>query len=353
MSKWEAMSKFEYDDELDLKVLKNFLDIFEIVDKLGEGAYGNVYLVQTVCDDKPCSYALKILKEVNDRKIIDREIINIQEISKFPHCHPSFICFYDAFCFTIPYDEEENEPTAANQSAADDTPPRTEMFFVGILTEFIDGYTLKDYYDNMKTLNNPIKYEFVGLIAEWLLYSISILHGRGIMHRDIKPSNIMITKSNQLKLLDFGLSCHTDDEPDTRIKKILCGGSSGTPGYVAPEIYSSQYQYNKKKYYRTADAFSIGATLYYLLTNKTPYIFLADKKTNKGKEQQTPSQKAEEIKIKLKNNEIQWIYRPLPAHVPAEITYIVEKLLLNNPDERMNITDAYRAFRKYNLKSNV
>lgn len=336
-SQWKEHCQFEpgLDPDLKIKMLKNFEEVFKIVEELGTGSYGDVFLVKTLCDIEPCFFALKILKNPDQDDILNRETINIQEISKFPHCHPSFVCFYDAFGFTLnqktdirdDYDEYDDEgkdsEDTEDEGALDDAEP---IKYVGILTEYIDGSDLTTYCYNLTKEGKKIDYNLVASIGQWLLYSVGILHDKDIVHRDIKPDNIMFTKNNKPKLLDFGLSCHTEPEIDFKVQKIICAGNSGTKGFAAPEIYTGLYKRNPKKYYRTADAFSIGATLYYLLTCKHPYI------------------------IKSTEHEDRWIYRPLGPDVPSEITYIIEKLLVMNPDNRMSIMDAYNAFKKYNLR---
>jgi len=315
---WKDHCIFCHDDEFDIKLLKNFLQVFELVEQLGEGSYGDVYLVKTICEkDDEHYFALKILKDPMedkpvDKETINRETLNIEQISKFPHCHPSFVCFYDAFCFTI--------DMAALGAEVPEGKPQEEKF-IGILTEFIDGYDLYEYCKKLRKIGKQISPSFVSTIAEWLLYSISVLHSQDIMHRDIKPENIMITNEHKLKLLDFGLSCQTEEETDFKTKKIICEDNAGTRGFAAPEIYTGEYKNNKKKYYRTSDAFSIGATLYFLLTMRKPYVMLPDK----------------------------WIYMPLDYSVPPELTYLIEKLLEIDPDKRMGVNEAYQKFKKYNL----
>jgi serine/threonine protein kinase len=370
MSKWTEHCEFCHDQEYGIKLLKNFQEVFELVESLGDGSYGEVYLVRTLCDAEPHYYALKVLKNPNEDEIINRETVNLEQISKFPHCHPSFVCFYDVFCFYLDVSDgkttkkvndkslslnlknkslgknfpnktspgrifSSNSTSPKNSSSAsssnrssdedssdeDSDDSSLEVKYVGILTEFIDGYDLYDYTRNLMKLGKEVNPDFIATIGEWLLHSVQILHEKDIIHRDIKPENIMITKNYRPKLLDFGLACQSEEEIDFKTHKIICDGNKGTKGFAAPEIYDGSYKKNKRKYCRTADAFSIGATLYFLLARRMPYVMLPDK----------------------------WIYLPLDYKIPSEITYVVERLLELNPDKRMGIHEAYRALHKYNL----
>mgnify|MGYP001810706564 CR=1 FL=1 len=77
------------------------------------------------------------------------------------------------------------------------------------------------------------------------------MHSRGYIHRDIKMSNIMIDFDNEIKLVDFGLA--------TKCKKQH--KQCGTPGYMAPEIFTAT-QYNEK-----CDIYSLGITIYEMYSN--------------------------------------------------------------------------------------
>jgi|JI9StandDraft_1071089.scaffolds.fasta_scaffold619928_2 serine/threonine protein kinase len=90
-----------------------------------------------------------------------------------------------------------------------------------------------------------------------LLLALDYLHNTAKMaHRDIKPENMLIDSHDQLKLTDFGLS--SDD--------MISNKKSGTRVYMAPETYS-QNEFDLK----ASDVWSVGITLYRLLTTRLPY----------------------------------------------------------------------------------
>ncbi len=86
------------------------------------------------------------------------------------------------------------------------------------------------------------------------------VHDRGILHRDIKPSNVMITGTGRVMLLDFGLASSDDDARLTRT-----GAPLGSIHYMSPEQLAGEDVDAR------TDVFSLGATLYELLTNSLPY----------------------------------------------------------------------------------
>lgn len=125
-----------------------------------------------------------------------------------------------------------------------------------IVMEYVDGQNLKQL---VKTCE--LGEENVLIIAYEVTRALQdIWNDFSIVHRDIKPENIMIDSQSHIKLLDFGLSkqCNADSNTGmiTMEKAIL-----GTPGYMSPEHFM-----NFKNIDFRSDIYSLGATLYYLLT---------------------------------------------------------------------------------------
>lgn len=85
-----------------------------------------------------------------------------------------------------------------------------------------------------------------------------------LVHRDIKPENIMLDSGNYIKLLDFGISKSQNTSQESYL--TMTNTILGTPGYMSPEQYT-----NSKDVSIQSDMFSLGATLYYLLTNEVPF----------------------------------------------------------------------------------
>ena len=125
-----------------------------------------------------------------------------------------------------------------------------------IVTEFIDGQTLKQFLSGAP-LRHP---EIAALIAIEVCGALAHAHGVGVLHRDVKPENVMVRKDGLLKLMDFGIAQVLDLERMTVTGQLL-----GSPAYMAPEIVEG-----KQLDFRT-DVFSVGIMLYLLATGSLPF----------------------------------------------------------------------------------
>ncbi len=125
-----------------------------------------------------------------------------------------------------------------------------------IVTEFIDGLTLKQFFATRK----PPMPEVAALIMVGVARALCHAHAAGIIHRDIKPENVMVRRDGVLKLMDFGVAQVIDLERMTVTGQLL-----GSPAYMAPEIFEG-----KPLDFRT-DVFSMGVLLYQLATGALPF----------------------------------------------------------------------------------
>jgi serine/threonine-protein kinase len=89
---------------------------------------------------------------------------------------------------------------------------------------------------------------------------LQAVHDRGIIHRDIKPANIMVSREGRILLMDFGLVHTIENESGRRERSVV-----GTPAFMSPE------QCLGDDLDGSSDVYSMGCTLYYLLTGKGPY----------------------------------------------------------------------------------
>jgi predicted Ser/Thr protein kinase len=93
--------------------------------------------------------------------------------------------------------------------------------------------------------------------------ALDFAHASGVIHRDIKPANIMITEAGKVMIMDFGLAKQEEGESSL----TASGQVIGTPAYMSPE----QAMGDKKAIGKSTDIYSLGATLYHLVTGFTPY----------------------------------------------------------------------------------
>jgi serine/threonine protein kinase len=116
-----------------------------------------------------------------------------------------------------------------------------------MLIEYVNGKTL----DTMKGLSVPRLVQVFEKIASGLVH----MHRRGVCHADLKPGNIMLSKTGEVKILDYGLAW---------IRGHSKGRVQGTPEYMAPE------QAQKQVVNERTDIYNFGATMYRLLTWRLP-----------------------------------------------------------------------------------
>jgi len=125
-----------------------------------------------------------------------------------------------------------------------------------IVTEHVHGArTLAAYCkpDNLLPLDDVV--EIIYKCAKALHYA----HSRGVIHRDIKPSNLMLTQSNDVRIIDFGIALVADSD----ISRIE--GIAGSPSYMSPEQVQSLDITNR------SDLYSLGAVMYEMLTGFRPF----------------------------------------------------------------------------------
>lgn len=191
---------------------------YDILEEIGSGGMGVVYKAY---DNKLQRFvALKVVDTHHNLKRFAAEYTAMANLN-----HPHIVQFYEC--------GESPQPF--------------------LTMEYIDGQTLADY-DKSK-INRRFIIDLFIKVCEALAYA----HSKDIIHRDLKPSNIMIDNDGQPKIMDFGLVKIMEGESISVQGEIL-----GTPTYMSPEQV-------KGKCTKKSDIYSIGATLYELLTHKKIY----------------------------------------------------------------------------------
>ncbi len=125
-----------------------------------------------------------------------------------------------------------------------------------IVMEYLDGITLREYLDNKGAL--PWKEAFI--YALQILRALEHAHGKGIIHRDIKPQNVMLLKSGEIKVTDFGIAKLPSSHSLTLTQKAI-----GTVYYISPE------QACGKNTTFASDIYSLGIMLYEAVTGALPF----------------------------------------------------------------------------------
>lgn len=204
------------------------LSHYRIIEKLGAGGMGEVFLAQDLKLDRKVAIKILPLKSIENEQARKRLLREAKAAATLDHPN---IC-------TI---HEVNEDT--------DSP--------FIVMQYIDGVTLWS-----KVRNNPMAPAEVVNIGVQAAEALAEAHSRGVIHRDIKPQNLMITARGQIKILDFGLAKQILPEPSTgsgvKTETLLTeeGQIVGTVGYMSPEQLRG-YEMDAR-----SDLFSLGVTLY-------------------------------------------------------------------------------------------
>ncbi len=210
-------------------------------------------------------------------------------------------------------------------SSTDDRPFFAMRLIDGeTLAAKIDRYHGRRKYDGQ---GGEHSVEFHNLLARFVSVcnTIAYAHNRGVLHRDIKPENIMIGKYGETLVLDWGLAATIQRDATAKASgevtlKPTSGESSGltdscivgTPSYMSPEQADGAGGVGK-----AADIYSLGATLYNLLTNESP-IHGGDVTT---------------ILNKVRRGEIRPL-REVDPHVPRPLAAMCEKAMALRPEER-------------------
>ena len=206
---------------------------YKILQELGRGGMGAVYLAERADDQFEKYVAIKIIKRGMDTDAVVRHFqIERQILASLEH--PNIARLLDA--------------------------STTESGVPYFIMEYIDGLPIDVYCDRSSlSLTERLK-----LFRE-ICAAVSYAHRHLVVHRDLKPSNIVVTSDGMPKLLDFGIAKIL--EPGSDIPKATTGLHLMTPEYASPE------QARGLPVTTVSDVYSLGVVLYELLTGQLPYRF--------------------------------------------------------------------------------
>jgi len=193
---------------------------YRIVSSLGSGGFGAVYLAEDTWIDKKVAL-----------KVPHKQALDFSEMLKEPRLLASM--------------SHPNIVTVLTAEKQDD------VFF--IVMEYVQGETLEQIIMREGALDLTRALDFTCQICN----AVDHAHGAGILHRDLRPGNMLVSDTGLLKVTDFGTS---------RLLEIAAHGTTviGSPPYMAPE------QFHGKAVF-ASDVYSIGITMYQMLTGTLPY----------------------------------------------------------------------------------
>jgi predicted Ser/Thr protein kinase len=204
---------------------------YEIVDEIGRGAMGVVYLAWDPLIGR--QVALKVLQISSP--LSDEELRQIRR--RFIHEAQSAGILSHRNIVTIHDVVEESEEHAT---------------FIAM--EYVRGTDVKQLLKG-----GPLDLGFTGDVVSQVAEALDYAHARGVVHRDIKPANILITADRQVKITDFGIARMTSSNL-TQDTQLL-----GTPNYMAPEqVLGGELDHR-------VDVFALGVLLYEMLTGQKPF----------------------------------------------------------------------------------
>ncbi|KAM9839502.1 TRAF2 and NCK interacting kinase b isoform 3-T3 [Aulostomus maculatus] len=212
-------------DEIDLSALRDPAGIFELVELVGNGTYGQVYKGRHVKTGQLA--AIKVMDVTGDEEEEIKAEINM--LKKYSH-HRNIATYYGAFI-------KKNPPGMDDQ--------------LWLVMEFCGAGSVTDLIKNTK--GNTLKEEWIAYICREILRGLTHLHQHKVIHRDIKGQNVLLTENAEVKLVDFGVSAQLDRTVGRRNTFI------GTPYWMAPEVIACD-ENPDATYDFKSDLWSLGIT---------------------------------------------------------------------------------------------
>ena len=130
-----------------------------------------------------------------------------------------------------------------------------------LVMEYVEGSDVKE----LVAENGPLPYRTVADYVRQAADGLSYAHSRGLVHRDVKPANLLVDKSGTVKILDLGL-VRFSDEVQGSLTVEYDENMIGTVDYLAPEQAMNSHKADAR-----ADIYSLGCTLYFMLTGNPPF----------------------------------------------------------------------------------
>ncbi|HEY7313043.1 MAG TPA: serine/threonine-protein kinase [Gemmataceae bacterium] len=205
---------------------------YQLLERLGQGAMGTVYKARQMSMNRLVAVKVLLPRLIADPKFLQRLTREAHLAARLSH---------------------NNIIQAIDVGSAGPL-----HYFV---MELVEGQTIREIVDKGKVYPEREAVEIILQIAQALQHA----HRRGLIHRDVKPANIVLTTEGIAKLADLGMARETEDAALARLEK---GVTMGTPYYIAPEQVRGREDIDGR-----ADIYSLGATLYHMVTGHPPFHY--------------------------------------------------------------------------------
>lgn len=214
-----------------------FLGKYRLLSLLGKGGMSAVYLAEHVLMRRRCAVKVLPFKRNNDSSYLGRFHREAQAIASLDH--PNIVRAYDV-------DHEMDG----------DTP----IHF--LVMEYVEGRSLHEVIQQDGVLSFDRAADYIRQAADGLQYA----HKAGLVHRDIKPGNLLLDRNGVVRILDLGLARFSAEGDDHSLTVAHDEKVLGTADYLAPEQALDSHKVDSR-----ADIYSLGCTLYFLLTASPPF----------------------------------------------------------------------------------
>jgi serine/threonine protein kinase len=265
---------------------------YRLLERLGAGGMGAVYLCEHVRMGRRVALKILPVQQAEDPASLERFYREARAAARLDH--PNIVRAHDV-------DHED------------------KLHF--LVLEFVDGCNLHDFIRKNGTLSAERAAHYIRQAALGLQHA----HEAGLVHRDIKPGNLLIDRQGVVKILDMGLARFFHEDSAAFVNEYEVGYIIGTGDYIAPEqIVDSRVDIR-------ADIYSLGGTLYYLLTGKSPF------------QEGTNAQKIIWHQVRHPKS-----LRTLRPDVPEGLVQVFEKVMAKEPERRyqapVDFADALEPF---------
>ncbi|XP_045064298.1 misshapen-like kinase 1 isoform X1 [Coregonus clupeaformis] len=212
-------------DNIDLSALRDPAGIFELVEVVGNGTYGQVFKGRHVKTGQLAAIKVMDVTEEEEEEIK----LEINMLKTYSH-HRNIATYYGAFVKKSPAGQDDQ---------------------LWLVMEYCGAGSVTDLVK--KTKGNCLKEDWIAYICREVLRGLSHLHSYHVIHRDIKGQNVLLTENAEVKLVDFGVSAQLDRTVGKRNTFI------GTPYWMAPEVIACDENPDSTYDYRS-DLWSLGIT---------------------------------------------------------------------------------------------